>query len=259
MTLHRLRTRIHERPLIGTTIAIPSPVVVEALGSTAFDLICIDAEHTPLSVEGLEGMLRAADLAPQPALVRVPEVGSYIARSLDMGAAGIVVPRVETAAQAAEAVERARYVPEGRRGVGPGRATGYGATLADHVARANDEILVAIQVETKDGVDAVEAILAVPGVDAVVIGPFDLAISLGVDPGSPRHTEAIRAVFAAAAARGIATGAFVFDVGEVAGYLDAGADLILYGADLISVVDGASTACDRILPLLHRSEGGDQR
>ncbi|MFW8746229.1 aldolase/citrate lyase family protein, partial [Mesorhizobium japonicum] len=81
--------------------------------------LLIDAEHSPLSIEGLEGMLRAADIAPKPTLVRVPEVGWYIPRVLDLGAAGVVVPRVETAGQARDAVDRTRYAPEGKRGAGP--------------------------------------------------------------------------------------------------------------------------------------------
>ena len=87
MPFHHLKTRVRESTVVGTTVAIASATVVEALGASPFDALLIDAEHSPLSVEGLENLLRAADLAPKAAIVRVPEVGSYIARVLDLGAA----------------------------------------------------------------------------------------------------------------------------------------------------------------------------
>ena len=246
MPFHHLRSRVHEGPVIGTSVAIPSAMVVEALGSSPFDAICIDAEHSPLSIEGLESLLRAADLAPKAAVVRVPEVGSYIARVLDLGAAGIVVPRIETAAQAAEVVERARYAPEGRRGAGPGRGQSYGTGMAEYVAQANAEILVAIQIETVAGLEAADEILATPGIDCVVIGPFDLATSMGVAPGSADHTAAIDTIFAAADRHGVAKGAFIFGPAELAGYLAKGATLIWAGMDIMSVVAGAQADWDAL-------------
>lgn len=232
--------------MIGTSVAIPSAMVVEALGSSPFDAILIDAEHSPLSVEGLESLLRAADLAPKAAIVRVPEVGSYIARVLDLGAAGVVVPRIESAQQAAEVVERARYAPEGRRGAGPGRGQAYGAGLADYVAQANAELLVAIQIETVAGLEAADTILAVPGIDAVVIGPFDLATSLGVASGSGEHTAAIAEIFAAADRHGVAKGAFAFAPDDVGAYLAQGATLLFAGMDIFSVVAGAQQTWDAL-------------
>lgn len=246
MTFHHLRARVHEAPVIGTTVAIPSAMVVEALGASPLHVLCIDAEHTPLSVEGLEPLLRAADLAPKAAIVRVPEVGSYIARVLDLGAAGIIVPRIETAAQAAEVVERARYAPEGKRGAGTGRGQSYGTGLVDYVAGANSELLVAIQIETADGLREADAILATPGIDAVVIGPFDLATSLGVAMGSEEHRAAIAEIFAAADRHGVAKGAFVFSDAEVGPYLAQGATLLLVGMDLGSVMSGAQAMWDAL-------------
>lgn len=240
MPLHPLRSRVHAAPIIATTVAIPSPTVVEALAASPFDALLIDAEHSPLSIEGLEGMLRAADIAPKPTLVRVPEVGWYIPRVLDLGAAGVVVPRVETAGQARDAVDRTRYAPEGKRGAGPARGQSYGATMSDYVARANDSLLLAVQIETAAGLDAAEEILAVPGIDVVVIGPFDLATSLGTTVGSDAHRAAVRTIFAAAHRHGVATGAFAFSTQDVADYLALGATLLFAGMDLTSVVDGAA-------------------
>lgn len=246
MPFHHLRTRVRAELLVGATVAIPSASVVEALAHGPFPLLCIDAEHAPLTVDRLEAMLRAADLGPVPVLVRVPEVGSYIARVLDLGAAGIIAPRIETAAEAAEVVDRSRYAPEGRRGAGPARGQAYGAGLADYVARANDELIVAIQIETAAGVEAADEILAVPGIDVVVIGPFDLATSLGVALGSPEHRAAIDEVFAAAGRHGVATGAFVLSSDEVPRYRAAGATLLFAGMDLMWIAEGARRTWDEV-------------
>lgn len=243
MPLHDLRRRVRQE-LLGATVAIPSPAVVEALARGPFPALCIDAEHAPLGVERLEAMLRAADLGPVPVIVRVPEVGSYIARVLDLGAAGVLAPRIETAAEAAEVVDRARYAPEGRRGAGPARGQGYGAGLADYVARANAEVLVAVQIETAGGLAAADEILAVPGVDAVVIGPFDLATSLGVALGSTEHRAAIDEIFAAADRHGVAKGAFVFGADELSHYRAAGATLLFTGLDLSWIAEGARRSWD---------------
>jgi 4-hydroxy-2-oxoheptanedioate aldolase len=254
MTLHDLRARVRKVPVIATSVLIPSPVVVEALGHSAFDAICIDTEHTPLTVTGVEELLRAADVHRMPAVVRVPEVGVHIARVLDSGAAGIVVPRIESAAEAAEVVRRARYAPSGARGVGPGRGTGYGATLAEYVAAANESILVAVQIETRAGVDAAEGILATPGLDAVVIGPTDLALSLGVAPGSAEHWAAIERIYAIAEAHGVARGAFSFTAADTRRHLDLGATLLFVESDLGWLTAGAADSWAALAPLLDRTE-----
>jgi 2-keto-3-deoxy-L-rhamnonate aldolase RhmA len=118
--------------------------------------------------------------------------------------------------------------------------------MTDYVARANAELLIAIQIETAAGLAAADEILAVPGIDAVVIGPFDLATSLGVAPGSAEHSAAIAEIFAAARRHGVATGAFAFGPDEVAAYLEQGATLLFAGMDILSVVSGAQAAWDAL-------------
>jgi 2-keto-3-deoxy-L-rhamnonate aldolase RhmA len=238
---HGLRDRVRHEAVVGIVVAIPSPVVVEAVSHAGFHAVLIDAEHSPIAIDTLEHLVRAADVAPIAAVVRVPEVGSYISRTLDLGAAGIVVPRIETVEQAREVVERARYVPEGRRGVGAGRGSSYGADLLEHVARANSEILVAIQIETAAGLDAVDEILAVPGIDAAVIGPYDLATSIGVEVGSDGHKKAIEKVRDAARRQGVAFGTFTLDPAEVGTYAAEGATLFFVGADVLSITEAART------------------
>ncbi|SDH57207.1 HpcH/HpaI aldolase family protein [Agrococcus jejuensis] len=239
MPFHGLRDRVRDDVVVATCAMIPSPTVIEALSGTGFHAVLIDAEHSPIAIDTLEHLVRAADVAPIPAIVRVPEVGSYIARALDLGAAGLIVPRIETVEEAREVVDRARYAPEGRRGTGPGRGSAYGAAMVDHVARANGEILVGIQIETALGLANADDILAVPGIDVVVIGPFDLATSLGVAMGSPEHQAAIGTIRDTAKRHGVAYGAFTIADAEVAPYLADGATLLMVGADIMSVVAGA--------------------
>jgi len=242
LPFHGLRDRVRHDVVVATAAMIPSPTVIEALSHTGFHAVLIDAEHAPIAIDTLEHLVRAADVAPVPAIVRVPEVGSYIARALDLGAAGLVVPRIETIEEAREVVDRARYAPEGSRGTGPGRGSAYGAAMVEHIARANDEILVAIQIETALGVANADDILAVPGIDAVVIGPFDLATSLGVAMGSEKHKAAIGTIRDTARRHGVAYGAFTIADADVEEYLADGATLLVVGADIMSVVAGTRHA-----------------
>lgn len=253
MTFHDLRNRVHSATMVATAVGVPSATIVEALSATPFDALCIDAEHTPLTVEGIESLIRAADINSKPVLVRVPEVGAYISRVLDSGAAGIIVPRVETKAEAEEVVRRSRYAPEGRRGAGPGRMASYGAGLFEHVSQANSQIMVAVQIESAVGMESAESILSTPGIDAVVIGPGDLAISLGAAIGSPEHSGAIDRIFEVADRFGVAKGAFCFSHDELVDYVARGPGLLVTGSDLVSVIEGAHRAWGEVSAVIEHS------
>lgn len=250
MTLRDLRARVRDDRVIGTVVSIPSAAVVEALGPSQYDAICIDAEHAPLSVDRLEALLVASDLAGKAAIVRVPEVGHYISRVLDLGAAGVIIPRVETGEDAREAVERTRFAPEGKRGVGAGRGAAYGAHLIEYVARANAQVMLAIQIETRDGLLAIDEILAVPGIDAVVVGPFDLATSLGTEFGSDEHERAISQILDAADRWGVAKGAFVTGGENARKYIEAGASLLFNGHDIYSIAAEAERSWNDLAAFL---------
>ena len=135
--------------LVGTFAEIPHPVAIEVMAQARPDFICIDWEHGQIARDQIENLVRACDVHGVPAMVRVPgHAPEEIAAALDSGARGILVPRVSTAAQAAAVVKASRYPPQGERGVGPGRATGYGYRIFDYLAEANASIVVAVQVET---------------------------------------------------------------------------------------------------------------
>ena len=168
----------------GMLNSVPSPWLVEMLGYAGYDFVILDMEHLNVNPETLEHMIRAAEVAGIAALVRVPGVDpGAIQRALDAGALGIVVPRVNDATEAQAVVAAARYQPLGQRGVTGGRTTGFGTlALADYLKQANDETLVVLMIETCRGVENVDAIVQVPGVDWILEGAMDLALSCGVGP-----------------------------------------------------------------------------
>ncbi|GAA1396453.1 HpcH/HpaI aldolase/citrate lyase family protein [Pseudonocardia kongjuensis] len=238
---HDLRRHLLAQPLYATTALTGSPVAVEALSGTPFAALCLDMEHTTLHPAAVENLVRAADAGRKPVVVRVPDIGSDINRVLDAGAAGIVVPQVESAEQARAVVARARFAPVGRRGLGATRGADYGAGITpDFTARENDRVLLAVQIESVEAVAAADDILAVDGVDAVVIGPGDLSASLGTPMGSDAFWAAVDEVFAAAVRQGVAPGAFCFRDAELGGFVRRGARLLLVGSDIGWLVQGAA-------------------
>lgn len=191
-----------EGPVLrGPFLSVPSAMVVEIACASEPDFVCIDMEHGPISPETGEAMVRAAAVHRVAALVRVPGVeAAAIGQALDWGATGVLVPRVDSAGDAARVVDAARYPPHGARGAGPGRASGYGRDIAGALGRAAQETVVAVQVETVAGLEAVAEIALVPGVDLVFIGPGDLGIGLQAAGRPEPLAEAIEVILNACAA-----------------------------------------------------------
>lgn len=180
MTTAHFRARLlaGER-LLGTMLTLPDPAVAEILADVGFDWLFVDGEHGPLDVTEVLAILQAVGHRI-PCLVRVPEAAEVpIKKMLDLGATGIIVPQVNTAQQAADIVRWARYAPLGARGVGLARAHGYGRKFKEYVESANDQTVVVVQAEHIQAVQNLEEIVHVPGVDCVLMGPYDLSASLG--------------------------------------------------------------------------------
>lgn len=179
---NHLKRRIVERRDVpfGTWSMVGSASAVEAVGHCGFDFLVIDMEHVPIEVRDLAELLRAIGNTPADPLVRISWNDKVtIKRVLDAGAQTIMVPFVETAEEAAEAVAAAKYPPQGVRGMAAvHRASRYGAA-GDYLKRANDETCVIVQLETAEAIGRIREIAAVPGVDGVFVGPGDLATSLG--------------------------------------------------------------------------------
>jgi 2-dehydro-3-deoxyglucarate aldolase len=196
--------------LVGTLLSLPSAELAEIAADAGFDWLFLDMEHGAL---GPADVLRIVQAVHEPCacLVRVPEAREmWVKKALDTGAAGIIVPHVDNAEEAGLAVRWAKYPPRGGRSVGFSRANRYGTRFQENIEAANAETVVVAQVEHIDGVRRIDAILAVPDLDAVFIGPYDLSASLG-KPGQiqdPEVREAIRAVATACAGRKIPVGIF---------------------------------------------------
>jgi 4-hydroxy-2-oxoheptanedioate aldolase len=239
----RLRER---RPLTALFVKAPAPAQVEAAGHAGIDAVILDTEHG--TADGLEEHLRAADAAGVPALVRVPApgLGAPIQRALDAGAAGVVVPHVRDAASARAAVAAAHYPPRGERGIATSTRAGHQGAVAipAHVARSGAETVVVVQVEDADAVPRAAEIVAVPGVDAVLIGTADLALSLGAPgrPDAPEVQAAVDAILAAAAAAEVPAIAVAADAAEGAAWRARGVTTVAFvaGSLLLGALRGVA-------------------
>lgn len=242
MTSFRQKCLRFER-LVGTFASIPHPVAVEVTAAAGLDFLCIDWEHAQISRERIEDLIRAADVHRVPAMVRVPgHMPEWIASVLDAGAAGVLVPRISTAEQAVAAVQATRYPPLGERGVGPGRASAYGYRIPDYLKAANENLVLAIQVETAEGLANIEAIGNVEGIDIIFIGPGDLSVS--IDAMGPSGTEkleaAIRKITSTARAAGKTVGIFRPSPDDIGKWSKAGISFFILASDTMFL--GASLA-----------------
>ncbi len=217
-------------------IAHPAAVEVLALGRP--DFICLDGEHSQIGRGEFENLCRAGDVHGVPVMARVPgKAPEALAGVLDAGARGVMVPMVSTAEEARAIVSACRYPPLGRRGVGPGRAAGYGYRIPDYLAAANRSVLVTIQVENVEGLNNIEAIAAVEGIDAIFIGPGDLGVSLSVLPEAERPTldAAIGRIADACRAAGRVFGMFRPGPERIEDYLSLGMRFFILGSDAMAL------------------------
>jgi 4-hydroxy-2-oxoheptanedioate aldolase len=245
MSLRERLSATGSGPLTGPFLAVPAPMVVEIACGSRPDFVCIDMEHGPIPPDTGENMVRAAAVHGVPALVRVPGVDAVaIGQTLDWGAAGVLVPRVNTAAEAQAAVEAARFPPEGHRGAGPGRASGYGRAILSAVARGRAETVVALQIETVAALDNLGAILAVPGVDLLFVGPGDLGLGLDAAGRSSELATAIDSILTLCATNGRAAGIFAMTRDGLACYGNRIA-LGIVGSDATILVEGFDRAAGR--------------
>jgi 2-keto-3-deoxy-L-rhamnonate aldolase RhmA len=186
----RFRQRLAAGQLcIGASISLTDPHASAALGPSV-DFLWIDLEHSLMSPEAMSAHLLAARAQQTPALVRVTGSSTpFIKPVLDAGAEGIIVPQVRSVAEVRQVVADCRYPPLGQRGFGPRVPSNYGREEGQsYIERANREIFVAVQIETAEALAALDEILAVPGLDSLVLGPWDLSGALG-RLGDVEHPE----------------------------------------------------------------------
>ena len=224
-------------PVIGSWLSLGSSTAAEIMAKVGYDFLVVDLEHSPTSVETAAEMIRVIDLAGCSPLVRLPEFSpSIIKQVLDAGAHGIIIPNVDSADLAQAAVRATRYPPEGTRGVGLHRAQGYGNDFLEYFESARTNLVVVAQIESNLAVQNIEKIVAVDGIDAVMIGPYDLSADLGV-PGefdSENFIQSVQKVTQAANNAGTATGIHVVepDPAAIESSLKAGHRFLVYSVDM---------------------------
>jgi 2-keto-3-deoxy-L-rhamnonate aldolase RhmA len=227
----------------GSYITGTDPAFTEALCQVS-DFIWIDSEHNALTLETIQAHLMATNGTDTAAIVRVPWNDPVLVKPvLDIGADGVIIPLVRTVDEVRRAVAACRYPPEGVRGFGPRRASGYGRLSGpDYCRLANQTIICITQIEHIDAVNSIEAILQVPGLDGIVLGPNDLAGSMGY-MGQPNHPEVIKAmehVIAATRRTKVYAGMSAGGGPEVhAGWVNKGVQWLGLGADLSLMLSAA--------------------
>jgi 2-keto-3-deoxy-L-rhamnonate aldolase RhmA len=235
---------------VGLWINFAHHVIAEVVAQSGFDWLLFDMEHTPNDLQIVGQQLLAVRGSPTAAIVRVPVHDmAWIKRVLDAGAPNVMVPNIRSVAEAREAVSWTRFPPEGLRGVAGSTRAGNYTRYKDYMARANDEIGLILQIESREALDDLDAICRVPGVDAVFIGPSDLAASLGHrgQPGHPDVQAAISKAFKTARNAGRASGILAAD-GKAEPYLDQGATMVGVGTDLHLLIAAADGLAARFKP-----------
>ena len=190
-----LKEKINSRKLtLGSWITLGHPAIAEILAKAGFDWLVVDLEHSVISIDVAGELIRVIDLCGVAPLVRLTSNDpNQIKRVMDAGAHGIIVPMVNSAAEAARAVAATRYPPRGSRGVGLSQAQGYGVKFQEYLKWQSEGPVVIVQIEHKDAMNALEDILNIPGVDGFILGPYDLSCSLGI-PGEFERPEYVSAV-----------------------------------------------------------------
>jgi len=238
-----LRSKLTGRDAVfGPWVGLVEPTVVELLARQAFDFLLVDSEHSSIDAKHLGALLPAADLYRMPVIFRTGSISpSEIKTALDSGAAGVMIPMVETVEQAREIVAASRYAPLGQRGIGPWRASGFYDQSDEYLREANAATTVIVQIESARGLENVDAIASVEGVDALFAGPADLASSLGLTVGvmSDELVDALGRIAEAAARHGKVAAIDLASVDRLARLRALGYRLFTSGSDMDFITQSA--------------------
>lgn len=244
---HFRQRLLSQTPSIGVIATLADPSVVEILVHAGYDWLWIDAEHSPLNPADIQKMAQAANGCP--CLARVPSLDEgWVKKVLDAGVDGIIFPLINSSEEAQQAVALCRYPPLGRRSVGVARAQKYGAGFDEYIAQANEQVCVVIQIEHIEGVRRVTEILETPGVDALLIGPYDLSNSMG-KPGQVDHPQvqaAIESVRNACLAFDKPLGIFTTSVNVARQALRDGFTFVAVGVDVMLLANAARQTLQQV-------------
>jgi 2-keto-3-deoxy-L-rhamnonate aldolase RhmA len=261
MTKQSFKERLSSREAtFGCWITLGHPAIAEILCQAGYDWLCVDMEHSAITLHQAQQLIQVIDLAGVVPLVRVGSNDpNEIKRVMDAGAVGVIVPMVNDADQARAAVAAVKYPPVGKRGVGLARAQRYGFGFEEYEPWNQDQSVVIVQIEHIDAVNNIEDIMSVPGVDGFLIGPYDLSGSLGM-PGrfeEPIVEEALERVERAAAENDWLAGFHVVptEFEPVANKLERGYRLIAHSLDSLWLGTGARDSVARFADARVKQEG----
>lgn len=226
--------------MLGTVLTFSAVEVTELMAQCGFDWLFIDTEHGSFGPHEVLKMLQAAGECP--CLVRLPGHDEiWLKKSLDIGAAGIIVPQVNTGDQARRIINACKFPPDGQRGLGLSRASTYGVNLGEYITRANNHTAIVLQIENREGVDNIEQIVEVPGIDAILVGPLDLSASYN-KPGQTSDPEVIAAIERVTQVchnSGVRLGTAVATTTDAQRFIALGYTLVSTGADCLYLASGA--------------------
>lgn len=234
---------------LGGTITLNSPVVAELWSRVGFDWLWFEMEHTPLSVDAVNTMLAVTNGSEVGTIVRVPwNDATLIKRVVDTGPDGILIPQINTRAEAEAAVRAMKYPPLGERGAGLARAQGYGLAMGEYYRSANSDVMTLMMIEHIKGVENIDEILAVPGVDGIMIGGLDLSGSMGLlgQGDHPAVEEAIQKVLAACAKAKIPCGTVDLDPDSAKRRIEQGFTLLIVALDVLNLASAAKSTLGRL-------------
>jgi 2-keto-3-deoxy-L-rhamnonate aldolase RhmA len=262
--MNSLKRRLKQgEGVVGTIVSeVRNPNIACMLAQAGFEFFIIDNEHGTYGVETVSNMIAAARGAGIEVIVRIPEIRrEAILKPLDSGAAGLLVPQVDTPEQAKEVVRHAKYPPMGSRGVGLRRAHSLYARVnaADYLSRANEETFIAVQAESPAAIGNAEKIGAIDGIDCIFAGPFDLSVSLGI-PGQvdhPAEVEAIETMLAACRTTGKAAGILMFDLASLKTWISRGMRFVAYSSDISLLADAAAGSVEQLKAGFRTDFGSD--
>lgn len=250
MRLNDLKKRLRAgEAVVGSWLSVAHPTIAEVMGQAGFDWLIVDMEHGIVGIEALHSLVLATYTTSASPLVRVPwNDPVIIKRALETGPMGILIPQVSSASEVRSAVSSARYPPQGVRGIGCQRAAGFGAFFEEYLDQANEQLLIAVQIETVSALQNLPEILSVEGLDLIFIGANDLSASMGFfnQPGHPRVQEAIDQVLRVARQAKVPVGLMASDADDAKRRIKQGFQFVGIGSDVGLLSSLCRDICRRI-------------
>lgn len=239
--------------VIGTTLSLPEPLVCQALGQAGFEFLLIDMEHNPISDYQLQTMLVSAQPTSSAILVRVEWKDPVrVKRVLDIGAEGVIFPWVNSREDCEAAIASVHYPPKGIRGCGPRRATRLHGGLPSYLRWAEEQVMALVQIERIEAVEKLDEILSTPGLDGIMVGPADLAISMGHlhDLANPEVDEVIQRILDGCRRHGVPFGMFTGTTQKARQWVSRGCQIATIGGDLPFIDSGIAQTHREIREIL---------